>query len=78
MIQTSMSSTTTSNKTGGSKGFLQSEPVGWEATTKGYEKDIFYYGKGMEKKYLTTASRLEHYIGDKGADSVRVTLDGRG
>ena len=75
MIQISMSNTTISNKTGKSKGFLQSEPIGWEATTKGYEKDIFYYGKGMEKKYLTSSARLEHYIGDHyGTGALAFTL----
>ena len=65
---------TNNSRMGGSRGFLQSGPA-WEATTKGYEKDIFYFGKGMDKKYLTSSAQLEHYIGDHyGTSALAFTL----
>ena len=54
-----------SNKSGGGTGgFLPSVPT-WEAKTKGCENDFFYWGKGMEAKFLTTSSHLEDYVGEK-------------
>ena len=53
-----------SNRTAGTGGFLQTAPT-WEAKTKGYTSDIFYFGNGMAKKYLTTATNLENYVGEK-------------
>ena len=53
-----------SSRTGGSGGFLQAAHT-WEAKTKGYTSDIFYFGNGMAKKYLTTATNLENYVGEK-------------
>ena len=65
MMQTSMSSNrSNSSRTGGSNGFLQSEPT-WESKTKGYEAEFFYWGKGMDKKYLSVATNLESYVGEK-------------
>ena len=37
----------------------------WEAKTKGCEKDFFYWGKGMEEKFLTMSAHLEDYVGEK-------------
>ena len=54
-----------SNKSyGGTGGFLPSVPT-WEAKTKGYENDFFYWGKGMEEKFLTTSAQIEDYVGEK-------------
>ena len=65
MMQTSMSSNNSnSSRTGGSNGFLQSEPT-WESKTKGYEAEFFYWGKGMDKKYPSVATNLESYVGEK-------------
>ena len=65
--QTEMSSSS-SNRKGGSSGFLQTEPT-WEAKTKGYTADFFYFGKGMDRKFLSTAANLEDYVGEKYGSS---------
>ena len=67
MMQSSMSSNNSNSKNsrnGGSNGFLQSEPT-WESKTKGYDAEFFYWGKGMDRKYLSVATNLESYVGEK-------------
>jgi hypothetical protein len=80
-MQARMSSS--SNRIGGAGGFLQSSPT-WNAKTKGYTSDIFYFGKGMDKKYLTTSTNLENYIGEKYGTTMlsymtagKMTIQGR-
>ena len=63
-MQASMSMSSSSKRNGGAGGFLQFAPT-WEAKTKGYTSDICYFGKGMDKKYLTTSTNLENYIREK-------------
>ena len=72
-----------SNRTAGTGGFLQTAPT-WEAKTKGYTSDICYFGKGMDKKYLTTSTNLENYIGEKYGTTMlsymtagKMTIQGR-
>ena len=59
-----MSMSSSSKRNGRAGGFLQYPPT-WEAKTKGYTSDIFYFGNGMAKKYLITATNLENYVGEK-------------
>ena len=57
-------SSNNSSRSYGTGGFLPSVPT-WEAKTKGYENDFFYWGKGMEEKFLTTSAQIEDYVGEK-------------
>ena len=74
VMQTSMSSNKSNiSRPGGSNGFLQSEPT-WESKTKGYEAEFFYWRKRMDKKYLSVATNLESYVGEKYGTSALTFL----
>ena len=64
MSRQSKMSSNNSSRSHATGGFLPSVPT-WEAKTKGYENDFFYWGKGMEEKFLTTSAQIEDYVGEK-------------
>ena len=54
-------------------GFAQAEPA-WKTRTKGQEDSFFYYGKGMQDKFLSTSKLLTDYIGEKYGASVKNSM----
>ena len=58
-------------------GFTQTEPD-WKTRTKGQEDSFFYYGKGMQDKFVSASKLLTDYIGEKyGARVEKSILENR-
>ncbi|OEU10337.1 hypothetical protein FRACYDRAFT_247347 [Fragilariopsis cylindrus CCMP1102] len=60
------------NKT---KGFTSQEPTSFKGGTKDIETDIYYYGKGMQQKCLTSSKRILSYFGKKYGGSVKQSIN---
>ena len=65
-------SKTNSSKTNKSK---QSKKKRFQGSTAGLEDHIFYYGKGMDTKYLLSKDKLMTYIGKKCTTSERISIE---
>ena len=47
----------------------------FQGAIKGLEEHIFYYGKGMDSKYITTKEHVLNYIGKKYTASEEVSIE---
>ena len=47
------------------KGYASQEPTSFKGGTKDIENDIYYYGKGMQQKCLTSSKKFLSYSGKK-------------
>ena len=54
-------------------GFAQTEPD-WKKRTKGQEGSFFYYGKGMQDKFVSASKLLTDYIGEKYGARVKKSI----
>ena len=53
----------------------QSKKKRFQGSTAGLEDHIFYYGKGMDAKYLLSKDKLMMYIGKKYTASERISVE---
>ncbi|OEU08874.1 hypothetical protein FRACYDRAFT_249219 [Fragilariopsis cylindrus CCMP1102] len=60
------------NKT---KGYTSQEPTSFKGGTKDIDTDIYYYGKGMQQKCLTSSKKILSYIGKKYGGSVKQSIN---
>merc|ERR1740138_319087 len=54
--------------------YLTSEPIDFKTRTKELENDFFYYGKGMQAKFLVSNQEFLNYIGKKYGESEKQSV----
>ena len=57
------------------KGYASQEPTSFKGGTKDIENDIYYYGKGMQQKCLTSSKKFLSYSGKKYGGSVKQSIN---
>ena len=54
--------------------YLSSEPIEFKTRTKALEDDFFYYGKGMQAKFLKSNKEFLNYIGTNYGESEKQSV----
>jgi len=54
--------------------YLTSEPMELKTKTKDLEDDFFYYGKGMQPKFVVSNKEFLNYIGTKYGESEKQSI----